>query len=429
MSIAIYPLTSALHDPQAVTALTQEFLSSLGLPFELKDNDFADYGSHDLDLIFVRTGGTEGIFKRLMPQLVAQSAKPFYLLASDKSNSLAASLEILSYLQQQGLQGEILHGNAAYISAKIRMLQRVGEAANRLHQCRLGVIGEPSDWLIASVKDAAKVRQSLGVELVDIPMSELLETLAGIPQMSTAEVKSLFANLKIAGLGECFCNTAASVFSKGLCGSVAVANSLPDAYRIYLALKSLIEKYQLQGFTLRCFDLLDAAHNTGCWALAKLNSEDIVAGCEGDVPTMLTMMVVRALCGVSCFQANPASINPETGEILFAHCTIPFDMVQRYELDTHFESGIGVGIRGYVPEGPVTICKLAGDLSQAFIAEGKLLHCQAKPDLCRTQLMIRLDDPLQTSYFLTNPIGNHHVIVPGRHADAFEALMKFYHCC
>lgn len=425
-SIAIYPLTSALHNPQAVAALTQEFLSSLDLPYELKEIDFADYGSHDLDLIFVRTGGTEGIFKRLLPQLVAQSAKPFYLLASDKSNSLAASLEILSYLRQQGLQGEILHGNAAYISAKIRMLQRVGEASNRLRQCRLGVIGEPSDWLIASVKDAAKVRQSLGVEFVDIPMSELLETLAGIPQMSTAEVKSLFASLKVAGLGECYCNTAASVFSKGLCGSVAVANSLPDAYRIYLALKSLIEKYQLQGFTLRCFDLLDAAHNTGCWALAKLNSEDIVAGCEGDVPTMLTMMVVRALCGVSCFQANPASINPETGEILFAHCTIPFDMTQRYELDTHFESGIGVGIRGYVPEGPVTICKLAGDLSRCFITEGELIRCQSQPDLCRTQLVVRLADPLQTTYFLTNPIGNHHVIVSGHHAEVLKALLQVF---
>lgn len=429
MSIAIYPITSALHDPQAVTALTQEFLSSLDLPYELKDNDFADYGSHDLDLIFVRTGGTEGIFKRLLPQLVAQSAKPFYLLASDKSNSLAASLEILSYLRQQGMPGEILHGEAAYVSAKIRMLQRVGEASNCLRQCRLGVIGEPSDWLIASAKDAAKLRQNLGVELVDIPMCELLETLAGIPQMSTAEVKSLFANLKVAGLGECYCNTAASVFSKGFCGSASVANSLQDAYRIYLALKSLIEKYQLQGFTLRCFDLLDAVHNTGCWALAKLNSEGIVAGCEGDVPTLLTMIVVRALCGVSCFQANPASINPETGEILFAHCTIPFDMVQRYELDTHFESGIGVGIRGYVPEGPVTICKLAGDLSRAFVAEGKLLRCQAKADLCRTQLVVRLDDPSQTAYFLTNPIGNHHVVVPGRHADALESLMKLYHCC
>lgn len=423
-SIAIYPLTSVLHDPQAVAALTQEFLSSLDLPYELKDNDFADYGSHDLDLIFVRTGGTEGIFKRLLPQLVAQSAKPFYFLASDKSNSLAASLEILSYLRQKGLQGEILHGNADYISFKINMLQRVGEAASRLRQCRLGVIGEPSDWLIASNVDAETVRKKLGVELVSIPMSELLETLATIPQVAEADVKSMLAISEASDSVGCNCATVTSSSPTASGKASSLADSLPDAYRIYLALKSLTEKYQLQGFTLRCFDLLDAVHNTGCWALAMLNSEGLVAGCEGDVPTMLTMMVVRALCGTSCFQANPASINPETGEILFAHCTIPFNMVQRYELDTHFESGIGVGIRGYVPEGPVTICKLSGDLNRYFITEGQLIYNQAKPDLCRTQLMIRLDDPSQTAYFLTNPIGNHHVIVPGCHADELKALLQ-----
>ena len=424
MSIAIYPLTSELHDPQAVAALTQEFLSSLELPFELKDNDFADYGSHDLDLIFVRTGGTEGIFKRLMPQLVAQSAKPFYFLASDKSNSLAASLEILSYLRQQGLQGEILHGNSSYISNRIKMLYRVGEADHRLRQCRLGVIGEPSDWLIASPKDVTSVKQKLGVELVDIPMSELLGTLAMVPQVSSDEIQSSQDISESSDSVRCNCATDISSLSTALGDGASVADSLPDAYRIYLALKSLVQKYQLQGFTLRCFDLLDTVHNTGCWALAKLNSEGIVAGCEGDVPTMLTMMVVRALCGTSSFQANPASINPETGEILFAHCTIPFDMVQRYELDTHFESGIGVGIRGFVPEGPVTICKVAGDLSRCFITEGELIRNQTQPDLCRTQLVVRLADPLQTTYFLTNPIGNHHVIVPGRHAEVLKALMR-----
>ena len=420
-NIAIYPLTSELHDPQAVAALTQEFLTSLHFPYELKDNDFSDYGSHNLDLIFVRTGGTEGVFKRLLPQLRAQSTKPFYLLASDKSNSLAASLEILSYLRQQGMQGEILHGSAQYVSSRIRMLNRVGEAEQKLRQCRLGVIGEPSDWLIASPKDITSVKQKLGVELVDIPMSELLEILATIPQVP--DVKSMLAIPESSDSVRCSCVTATSSSATASDKVSSVADSLPDAHRIYLALKLLIQKYQLQGFTLRCFDLLDTVHNTGCWALAKLNSEGIVAGCEGDVPTMLTMMVVRALCGTSCFQANPASINSETGEILFAHCTIPFDMVQRYELDTHFESGIGVGIRGYVQEGSVTICKLSGDLNRYFITEGQLIYNQAKPDLCRTQLMIRMDDPSQTSYFLTNPIGNHHVIVLGRHAEALKALI------
>ena len=399
--IAIYTLTSVLHDPQSVAALTEEFLSSLHISYDWKGDDFSDFGSHDLDLIYVRTGGTEGIFKRLLPQLVSQSNRPFYLLASDKSNSLAASLEILSFLRQQGRQGEILHGSPDYIATRIQLLCRVESAVKRLRHCRLGVIGKPSDWLIASHTDADAVQKKLGIELLEIPMQELLDTLSATPEPAPT----------------------------GHCDMPAVNEALPGAYRICEALKTIGQKHGLQGFTIRCFDLLDAVHNTGCWALAKLNAEGYVAGCEGDVPTMLTMMLLRALTDTSSFQANPASINPETGEILFAHCTIPFDMVQRYELDTHFESGIGVGIRGFVPEGPVTICKVSGDLSRVFVAEGELLRSQAKPDLCRTQLVVRLANPSDTEYFLTNPIGNHHVIVVGNHAEALKALSRRCSIC
>ena len=149
-----------------------------------------------------------------------------------------------------------------------------------------------------------------------------------------------------------------------------------------------------------------------------------MAGCEGDVPAMLSMMISRALTGVSGFQANPARINPETGEMLFAHCTIPLNMVERFELYTHFESGIGVGIRGYMKPGSVTLFKVSGNLSRNFIQEGELTDNQAQPDLCRTQQIIRLDDPSQTQYFLKNPIGNHHIIIPGRHKSALEEILK-----
>jgi L-fucose isomerase-like protein len=203
----------------------------------------------------------------------------------------------------------------------------------------------------------------------------------------------------------------------------AVRTSLPGAYRIYGALKSLVGWHRLQGFTLRCFDLLTTTQNTGCMALARLNAEGYVAGCEGDVPAMLSMAVIRAITGLSGFQANPATVNPETGEILFAHCTIPLNMVQRYELDTHFESGIGVGIRGYMAPGPVTIFKVSGDLSRHFVAQGQLIDKPCSPHLCRTQLTIRLDDAKQTRYFLTHPIGNHHIIIPGHCKALLEELL------
>ena len=386
-TIAIYTLTSALHDEKAVSAVTREFLQSIGIAYELKGNDYSDYGTRGLSLIYVRTGGTEGLFKQLLPELQAKSNRPFYLLTSGKSNSLAASMEILSYLRQHDIRGEIIHGSTDYIANRIRVLAAIEQACERLQGARLGIIGEPSDWLISSHADRQTVKARTGMELVDIPMQTLIDKVKTRPTTGEA---------------------------------------MAGAQVIYEALKEMVADYRLSGFTLRCFDLLTAVKNTGCLALAKLNSEGYVAGCEGDVPAMLSMMIVRSLLGISGFQANPSTINPETGEMLFAHCTIPFDMVERYEFDTHFESGIGVGIRGYMKEGPVTIFKMAGDLSRHFVAEGRLVRNQAKPDLCRTQQVIALDDKQQATYFLTQPIGNHHIIMPGHQRELIEGLLNIF---
>ena len=260
MSIAVFSIVSELHNPQAVEAVTRETLSALSVECDFMGNNFQSYGSHDLDIIMVCTGGTEGVFKRMLPTLREKSHKPFFFLASNKSNALPASMEILSFLREFGLPGEILHGQPSYISSRIKQLVRVSKAVQRLGQCRLAVIGEPSDWLIASHADYTLVREKLGVELVDIPMSELITLVNALP----AENPSLTAD------------------------TPAVQEALPGAQRIYTALKMLLGKNKLDGFTLRCFDLLDAVQNTGCLALAKLNAEGYVAGCEGDVPTMLT---------------------------------------------------------------------------------------------------------------------------------------------
>ena len=399
MSIAIYQLTSTLHVEHQVEKAASVFLSTLALDYVMCGGDFASYGTHSLDLIFVRTGGTENKFRELLPTLQQSSSSPFYLLTSGESNSLAAAMEILSYLQDNGCHGEILHGSPSRVSGRIRLLAKVEQARRKLAGARLGIVGEPSDWLISSRWDADKVRQLLGIELVNIPMEELLSDIRQTP---------------VRGL------SAAELSSYGDC-DMRIKASLPVALQVHEALRSLVGRHSLQGFTLRCFDLLSAVCNTGCLALALLNADGVVAGCEGDVPAMLSMKLGQALTQSSGFQANPAHIDPDTGEVLFAHCTIPFDMVRRYELDTHFESGIGVGIRGYVEPGPVTVFKVAGDLSRYFVEEGELIRCEASPGLCRTQMVVRLP---HVDYFLTHPIGNHHIVFRGHHRAGFEELLK-----
>ena len=409
--INIYTLTSPLHDKERIQKISDEFLSRVfpGGEYNFCGEDFHTYGQSGLDLIFVRTGGAEGQFLQIIPELYNRGARQFYLLTSGGNNSLAASMEILSFLGRVGLEGEILHGSPEYIRERITTILQIAEAKRALRGLRLGVLGAPSDWLIASDADPGAIQEALGIELVEVPMSAVRDAIvkespssdAGLPEKALAEA------------------------------SPAVREAVPGAMAIYNGLKSILSVKRLDGFTLRCFDLLGTIGNTGCLALAKFNAEGIPAGCEGDVPALLSMTVAKTATGHTGFMANPSRIDPETGRIVFAHCTIPFDIVDDIALDTHFESGIGVGIRGHFPEQDVTILKVSGDLSRAFIAEGKILRNLNEPDLCRSQIELQLDEPaLAGEYFLKNPVGNHHIIIPGRWKALLSGLLSSrHHCC
>ena len=197
---AIFTLTSELHDEQAVDAVTKDFLGSLGIDHLFKGSDYSDYG------------------KALLPKLREKSGRPFYLLTSGKSNSLAASMEILSYLRQNHLSGEIIHGRPEYITSRILLLEKVEGARKKMNGCRLGVIGKPSDWLISSNADDGIVKQRLGIELVDVSMNTLLDTIAAIPEEMPSESSDReMIRKSLPGANRIFSWQAARVMSQPCC--------------------------------------------------------------------------------------------------------------------------------------------------------------------------------------------------------------------
>ena len=109
----------------------------------------------------------------------------------------------------------------------------------------------------------------------------------------------------------------------------------------YGAFRRLVERYQLAGVSVRCFDLLTLVKNTGCLGLALLNANGIFGGCEADLPTLLSMSILGTVSGQHAFQCNPSRVDRAANEIVFAHCTLPLDMPEKYHLGTHFESKIG----------------------------------------------------------------------------------------
>ena len=311
-SPVLYTLTSGLHGEMAPDARREPFIqaleAALGTPFDCRGDDFRGYGQADApEVIYIRTGGTEGLFlEKVAPRLArawaqgtnATGKQPVRLLASGQSNSLAASMEILSWLRQRGFAGEILHGRPADIAARLR----AGAAENGsptaetaflqpvsfgriLAGRRFGVIGKPSDWLISSDVDYTAARDVLGAELIDIPIKELVEE-ARKGSWTLPEGFSLNA------------------LNAPRYGRKLDESDFRGALAIYGALRRLVARYRLDGLTLRCFDLLDVLHNTGCLALAILNAEGITATCEGDIPALLSMAVVRERTGSAAFQVN-----------------------------------------------------------------------------------------------------------------------------
>lgn len=396
----LFSITSSLHSEVMKSPTEEPFIKHieecLWQAFEPCD-DFHKYCSDD-SLIYVRTGGTEGIFRSLFTrngELKIKGSAPVRLLSSGQSNSLAASMEIISFLRQKGFRGQILHGTAEDISLSLKNPPVRQETTRTvpftdfgiLAGKRYGVIGMPSDWLISSDVDYFQAKQVLGCELLDIPIGELIDLIneggATIPQ-------------KLAKAGE------------PKFGRPFKQEHLQKAADVLQAIRRIIAKYSLDGFTLRCFDLLSEVGGTGCYALAELNSEGFIATCEGDIPAMLSMAICREKTGHSGFQVNLSRVRGDS--LLFAHCTIPFDMTSKYCFDTHFESGIGVAIHGELPERvPAKIYKLGSDLERCYIQDIEIISNQYEDNLCRTQIWVQA--PGLKDYMLNEPLGNHHIIM------------------
>ena len=391
--IDFYQIRSPLS--QVTDERMDEYIHALeqAIGEKLQRVQLEQYLADDFALLYVASGGSEGYFLEVFQQL---KDRPCYILTSGESNSLAASMEILSYLNGHGGHGQILHGDLQEIAGQIKALRNAHRGLHTLRGKKLGCIGKPSDWLIASDYDADTVMRKLGLCFVSIPMEELLQEIA-LNSYTENEYTEAFKKQNFP------------------------AEEIEKALYVYGAFQRLVEKYALCGVSVRCFDLLDSVHTTGCLGLSILNSLGVYGGCEGDMPALLSMAVLGSITGEPVFMCNPSRFDTKAKCATFAHCTVPTTMLDSYCLNTHFESGIGAAVQGEFAEGDCTIFKCAGDLSRFYAQEGVIQNAPFSDMLCRTQVRIELDD---FSYFLTNPINNHHIVCRGKHKAEVEA---FFH--
>ncbi len=368
---------------------TREFLKNIeeagGPQLIPDDGERIDYP--EPSLVLIQSGGTENIIKEALLDL----DPPYFLLAGENFNSLPAALEVLTFLRSRGLKAEVLHGSTASLARRLGRMAKASQALQELSGWRLGIVGAPSDWLIGSNMERERIYNDWGIEMVDVDLEELERIIeeGDIPE----------AKINLEG------------FSR---------EEREGALEIFGALRQLIKRYRLQGLTLRCFDLLASRNNTGCLGLSFLNDQGLLGGCEGDVPALISMAILRVLTGQPSFMANLARLDPENNEVVLAHCTVPLSLTTGYSVHTHFESGLGLALRGHLPAGPATIFKLGADGGEFFVAGAEIIKSLQEPDLCRTQVRVKMEK--SSAYFLENPLGNHHLLVPGRYEELIREL-------
>ncbi len=367
---------------------------------ELFEDDI-ELVSSDLDnkcsIVFIETGGSEQHFIKIEKDL----PRPIVLLSTCKNNSLPACFEIKTYLQDHNNEDAIIvFGNEKDVAYTIKDIAKLMNAKTKIDNSNLGVIGEPSDWLIASKVDKNEVKRIFNINLIDIPSSELKE------EISKGRLDYIPKLDQINELGK-------------------DNEYLNGALLIYSGIKRLIEKYNLSGFTIRCFDLIEEYKNTACLALALLNDEGIVGTCEGDVPSMLTMYFIKCLTGQVSFQANPSKIDIREHTLLLAHCTIPLSMTKNTTFMTHFESGLGIGIRGDLDCRDISIIKLAPDLKHTLFISAQITKNLKLTNYCRTQIEVKLEEE-DLYNILRSDFGNHLIIAYDNIIGEFLNLIHFY---
>jgi L-fucose isomerase-like protein len=212
---------------------------------------------------------------------------------------------------------------------------------------------------------------------------------------------------------------------------------ITKAARISVALQNLIKQQQAQGLAIgTCMGWLPKGFP--CLGFTRLRDSGIPAACEGDMDSLLTMLLFQYAIDRPGFQGN-ATFDTSRNALWTAHCTAPLQMDGRegkpapYLLRGHSE----VGGSGCVPEvqyrlgQTITRTKFV-NLDTILASTGKIIEVPEKSvRACRTQIVTEVRDAAKMAANWSSVLKTedamtllHRVVVYGDHMDSIRHLAR-----
>ncbi|MDD5508227.1 MAG: hypothetical protein PHD25_07825 [Bacteroidales bacterium] len=378
--IYVHPLTFMGAEGHLAVKGKERFLHWL-------ERDYITFEGQVPDILYFLTGGSEAEAVKKLSKSRLQ-----LLAAFGEDNAFASATEVQAYAGQHGYNTLLLSLDDRESLHTIRNLYKVKSGLKRLKGQTLGLIGEVSDWLVASSVSQEALRERLGLRMKKITWHEAGDFRTHLPSM---EFISKFDHTS--------------------------THPLTSASKVHTLLKEIMATHHLDAITVECFSLVQKNGVTACLALSDLNDQGVPAGCEGDLVSIAGMMLLKEITGHIPWMANMAGIKGSSA--LLAHCTAPTDLLADFSIQTHFETDKGTAIQGYFEEDRVTLFRLDKKLSRAFLATGTITDRPTFPYACRTQILVEL--PAQAEKSLKeNPLGNHHLVLPGDHSAVIQLALQ-----
>ena len=355
-------------------------------------NDFFSTANYTIkkdegQVLFVASGGSE----RQAVQLTKEHQN-ITILCHREHNSYAAAIEIAAFLRAQTKRVKIINVSEPDAFREFEMIQKINQLLEEFAQQKAALIGEVSDWLIISDVESKLVKEKLGIELKRIPWDKLPSY---HDQEPSAEFLEHFPN--------------------------ATYNRLKETAKVYALLKEVINENDLSAISVECFSMVIREKVTACLPLAVLNKKNIVAACEGDICSLLGMMLIRGISKEVPWMANVAEIKEET--VLFAHCTAPLHMLKSFEIATHFETNCGTAIKGKIEKQKVGVFRINNALDKYMLLQGAVIATPDHDFACRTQIELKTGKE-QAKLLKELSLGNHQLIFPAKHIPMLECMMQ-----
>ena len=268
---------------------------------------------------------------------------------------------------------------------------------------------------IAGSKTAEAVVPHLGTQVRVIPHSRFV-----------AEYKQTAITPAVKELAEAYRSGAKEIVEP------SPADVLESA-KAYFVLKRIAQAEKADALMMECLSGLRIPHQhcPPCMGFMSLRDEGFPIGCQADLSSTLTLMLVQELFGKPGFQQN-AAMDTERNLYFGSHCTSPSKMngpdgpAEPYALRSHAEAGWGCVPRVLFRKGQeVTLAQyLPGKSPQMYVYTGKVVDCPPIPPTggCRSNLLMsvnEVDDVCDVK-------GMHQIIFYGNHGGALRSFCQLH---